>query len=82
MAQPSTQAKLWVTLGTVVANIVYAGLRAKGDSNGILRLVAFCSGFPMTMLSYTFVDEGCGSLYGIKVQVREPRKGRSDQRDE
>ena len=56
----------------MLANISYAGMRAQNNPNSGWRTIAFLFGMPGTILSYIFVEEGGGRVYGISVPVQRP----------
>lgn len=51
----------------VVCNVTYAAMRAK-DTHPILRKFTFVGGFPLTLISFTFVKKGSHICYGHKLE--------------
>jgi hypothetical protein len=55
----------------IFANLSYAGMRAQGSKNGVWRVISFIFGFPGTLVSMFFVDEGSERVYGVDM-LRNP----------
>ncbi len=54
----------------VLANIVYAGMRAQGGGTSLTRAASFIAGFPGTLVSIVVVTEGAERAYGISLPRR------------
>ena len=61
------KAAIWI-----FANLHYAGLRAQNSSNKTWRIISFIFGFPGTLLSYFFVEEGKERMYGVDMPKNSP----------
>ena len=53
----------------VLANIVYAGMRAQ-ESSSSARVVAFTAGLPATLVTMLVVTAGSDRAYGIELPRR------------
>ena len=49
----------------IIANIIYAGMRAQNNTNKVWRILTFILGFPFTIISYFLVKENSERVYGI-----------------
>src|SRR5690348_17047460 len=63
-----------ITMTNILANLVYAGMRAQGSDKRFARTAAFFIGFPGTLLTYFVVDEGSERAYGVDL----PRRRNND----
>jgi len=55
-----------ISAWTIIFNIIYAVRRAKGAQDW--QVLFFIFGFPFTIISWAFIDEGSHSIFGIQVQ--------------
>jgi len=58
---------------SVLSNLAYAGMRAQGSKDNFARFASFWVGFPGTLLTYIFVEEGSERAYGVDLPRRLPR---------
>lgn len=62
-----TPIKISINFG-LIANLSYAGMRAQNHTDTKQwHPIAFTVGFPATLVSFLFVQEGSGRCYGIKL---------------
>ena len=49
----------------IIANIIYAGMRAQNNTNKVWRIITFIFGLPFTIITYFVVKEDSERAYGI-----------------
>ena len=49
----------------IIANFIYAGMRAQNNTNKIWRIITFIFGLPFTIITYFVVKEDSERAFGI-----------------